>query len=124
MKKTKILYWISTGLVSGLMLYTAVSYFTNEEMKNSFVHLGFPDFFRIELGIAKGLGALVLLLPFLSTRLKEAAYAGFAITFISAFTAHLSQGDPLQVVLQAVVMLGILSASYFYFNKIRRNQGI
>jgi len=65
-----------------------------------------------------------LLLLFLSTRLKEAAYTGFAITFISAFTAHLSQEDPLPVVLQAVAMLGIPSASYLYFNKIRKNQGI
>lgn len=120
MKKIKVIYWVTTGLVAAVMLYTAFSYFTKAEMKESFERLGFPDFFRIELGIAKGLGALVLLLPFVSNRLKEAAYLGFAITFVSATVAHLSAGDPLNVALQAVILLGILAASYFCFVKVRR----
>jgi hypothetical protein len=112
-------YWITTGLVSGVMLYTAVSYFTAEKMKDSFKHLGFPDFFRIELGVAKTLGALALLLPFLPSRLKEAAYAGFAITFVSAIVAHMSQGDPITHSLQAVILLVLLGISYFYFAKLK-----
>jgi VIT1/CCC1 family predicted Fe2+/Mn2+ transporter len=123
MKKVKIIYWVTTGLVATTMLYTAFSYFIKIEMKDSFERLGFPDFFRVELGIAKGLGALVLLLPFLPTRLKEAAYVGFAITFVSATVAHLSNGDPLNVTLQAVTLLGILTASYFYFRKVRKLEG-
>jgi hypothetical protein len=120
MKKVKIIYWVTTGLVATTMLYTAVSYFTKAEMKDSFDRLGFPDFFRIELGIAKGLGALVLLLPFLPNRLKETAYVGFAITFVSAIVAHLSNGDPLNIILQAVILLGILMTSYVYFIKVRK----
>lgn len=116
-------YWITTGLVSGVMLYTAITYFTAEKMKDSFKHLGFPDFFRIELGIAKALGALALLLPFLPSRLKEAAYAGFAITFVSAIVAHLSQHDPIMHSLQAVILLMLLGVSYFYFAKLKRTGG-
>ena len=116
-------YWITTGLVSGVMLYTAVTYFAAEKMKDSFTHLGFPDFFRIELGIAKALGALALLLPFLPSRLKEAAYAGFAITFVSAIVAHLSQHDPIIHSLQAVILLILLGVSYFYFPKMKRLKG-
>lgn len=112
-------YWITTGLVSGVMLYTAVSYFTAERMKDSFKHLGFPDFFRIELGIAKALGALALLLPFLPSRLKEATYAGFAITFVSAMVAHLSQDDPIIHSLQALILLVLLGVSYFYLAKLK-----
>jgi hypothetical protein len=111
----KWMYRITTGLVSGVMLYTAASYFTAEEMKDSFKHLGFPDFFRVELGIAKALGALALLLPFLPSRLKEAAYAGFAITFVSAIVAHVSQNDPIIHSLQAAILLVLLGVSYFYF---------
>lgn len=103
------------------MMYTAVTYFTAESMKASFEHLGFPDFFRIELGIAKAFGALALLLPFLPSRLKEAAYAGFAITFISAVVAHLSQHDPIMHSLQAMILLLLLAVSYFYFRKIKRS---
>lgn len=120
METKKWKYWITTGLVSGAMLYTAVSYFTTEKMKDSFDHLGFPDFFRIELGVAKALGALALLLPFLPSRLKEAAYAGFAFTFVSAIVAHLSQHDPIRHSLQAALLLILLGISYFYFAKIKR----
>jgi hypothetical protein len=120
MKKNKIRYWITTGLLSATMLYTAFSYFSNEEMKNSFVRLGFPDYFRIELAIAKALGAIVLILPHINGRLKEVAYVGFAITFISAFIAHVSNGDPVFVSLQALILLAVLTGSYFYFHRIEK----
>jgi hypothetical protein len=122
MKKDKILYWITTGLLSAMMLYTAFSYFSNEEMKSSFVRLGFPDYFRIELAIAKALGATVLIIPLINSRLKEIAYVGFAITFVSAFIAHLSIGDPFFVSLQALILLAVLIGSYFYFHKIEKSR--
>ncbi len=45
MKKDKIIFWTTTGLVSAMMLFSAYSYLTNETMKNGFVHLGFPGYF-------------------------------------------------------------------------------
>jgi hypothetical protein len=57
-----------------------------------FTHLGFPDYFRVELSWAKFLGVAVLLAP-VSARLKEWAYAGFAITLASALIAHFALGD-------------------------------
>jgi hypothetical protein len=53
MNKNKIIYWTSTGLVSAMMLMSAVMYFTMPEAKEGFAHAGFPDYFRIELGTAK-----------------------------------------------------------------------
>jgi len=88
MKKDKIIYWVSTGIVAGMMLFSAFGYFTNQEMKAAFVHLGFPKYFRIELGILKVLGSLALILPMTPKKLKDFAYFGFAITFISAFISH------------------------------------
>ena len=55
-------------------------------------HLGFPDYFRVELSWAKLLGVVLLLAP-VAARLKEWAYAGFAITLVSALIAHLAVGD-------------------------------
>src|SRR5215203_6730917 len=55
-------------------------------------HLGFPGYFRMELSWAKLLGVVLLLAP-LPARLKEWAYAGFAITLGSALIPHLSVGD-------------------------------
>ena len=117
MKKVKVIYWTTTGLVSAMMLFSAFGYFTSEAMKEGFVHLGFPGYFRNELGTAKLLGAIVLLLPIFPVKLKEFAYFGFAITFVSAFIAHLSSGDPLSVAIGPVVALVVLSVSYLYFQK-------
>lgn len=120
MKKDKIIFGITTGIVSVMMLYSAFSYLTNEQIKLAFVHLGFPSYFRIELAIAKALGSIVLLLPIFPNRLKEFAYFGFTITFISAFIAHISSGDPISVATAPLVFLVILLISYIYFHKTRQ----
>ena len=49
------------------------------QVAEMFTHLGFPDYFRVELSWAKLLGVVMLLAP-VPARLKEWAYAGFAIT--------------------------------------------
>ena len=41
MKKDNIIYWVTTGLIGAMMLFSAYNYFTNAEMKSAFVHLGF-----------------------------------------------------------------------------------
>ena len=97
MKKNKIIYWASTGIIGAMMLFSAYGYLTSEALKAAFVHLGFPAYFRIELAIAKITGAIVLLVPVIPKRIKEFAYLGFALTFISAFIAHISSGDPISV---------------------------
>jgi len=117
MRKDKIIFWITTGIVSVMMSFSAFNYLTNEVMKGAFVHLGFPSYFRIELAIAKISGAIVLILPLIPSRLKEFAYTGFAITYISAFIAHFASGDPVSAALMPVVFLVILIVSYIYFRR-------
>ena len=124
MKKDKIIYWLTTGIISLMMLFSAFSYLTNEEIKAAFTQLGFPGYFRIELAVAKILGAAVLLLPMVSLRLKEFAYFGFAITFISAVIAHISSGQPASVAIMPVVFLAVLAVSYFYLRKIKQLQAV
>ena len=118
MKKYKITYWITTGIITLMMLFSAYGYFTNPDMKLAFVHLGFPDYFRIELGIAKIIGAIILIVPKIPNRLKEFSYAGFAITFVSAFIAHIASGDPLSIGIMAIIFLVILILSYISYHKI------
>ncbi len=117
MKKNKIIYWTATGILGAMMLFSAYGYLTIEQMKAGFVHLGFPAYFRIELATAKFIGTLALLIPSIPKRIKDAAYAGFAITFISAFIAHTSSGDPLSVAIMPIIFLGILLVSFIYSNK-------
>lgn len=102
-----------------MMLFSALAYFTNPEVKAGFETMGYPDYFRVELGIAKILGIIVLLLPVVPQLIKEWAYAGFAITFVSAFITHIANGDPTSVVVMPLVMLVILVVSRLYFAKLK-----
>ena len=117
MNKNKIIYWATTGIVVAMMLFSAFGYFTNADMKAAFVHLGFPSYFRIELGTLKVFGALALILPIVSGKVKEFAYFGFALTFVSAFIAHTASGDPMSVAIMPIVFLIILAVSYYYQDK-------
>src|SRR5258708_18314791 len=117
MKKTKIIYWTSTAIISGMMLFAAFNYLTNDQVKSAFTNFGFPSYFRIELATAKILGALVLVIPGIPTTIKQLAYFGFGITFVSAFVAHTSIGDSLEHTAMPLIFLVILAVSYFYNNK-------
>ncbi|WP_257668778.1 DoxX family protein [Parapedobacter tibetensis] len=117
MKKNKIIYWTTTGIITAIMLFSAFGYFTNPDMKAAFVHLGFPDYFRVELGVLNVLGAIALILPRVSDKIKSFAYFGFALTFVSAFIAHFASGDPLSVVIMPIFFLVVLAVSYYFQDK-------
>jgi hypothetical protein len=91
-KAKTIVYWIATALFCLQMSFTAYAQLRLPEVADAFAHLGFPGYFRVELSLAKLLGVVLLLLP-VPARLKEWAYAGFAIELGSAIIAHLSVGD-------------------------------
>lgn len=119
MKKNKIIFYATTVVVSGMMLFSGYMYLTNPAMTEAFHHIGFPDFFRVELAIAKLLGAIALLVPMVPKALKVFAYVGFAITFVSAFIAHWAIGDTGGAFVP-VVFLVILGVSYLYYNKVNQ----
>jgi hypothetical protein len=119
MKKIKITYWITTAIVSLMMTYSAYAYITQDAVQKGFQHLGFPSYFRVELAIAKLIGVAVLLAP-VSSRIKEWAYAGFTITFISACAAHIAAGDPVSAPIAAGIILILLMVSYFSYHKLQR----
>src|SRR5215468_6002282 len=91
-KANTIVYWIVTGLFCLQMSFTSYAQLTLPQVAEAFTHLGFPAYFRVELSWAKLLGVALILAP-VPARLKEWAYAGFAINLASALIAHLSVGD-------------------------------
>ncbi len=117
MKATKITYWTTTAIVSLMMAFSAWQYIANPTIAEAFTHLGFPSYFRIELALAKLIGAALLLAP-VAARVKEWVYAGFAIVFISAFIAHTASGDPVSVAIAPVIFLALLAASYITYHKL------
>jgi hypothetical protein len=74
------------------MSFTAYAQLRLPQVSEAFARLGFPSYFRVELSWAKFLGVALLLAP-VPAQLKEWAYAGFAITLVSALIAHLSVGE-------------------------------
>lgn len=107
----KAVYWGTTVLFAALMAFSAFAYLTAPQMAQAFTHLGFPSYFRVELAVAKFLGALALLAP-VPARLKEWAYAGFGITLVSAFISHTAV-DGVNTAVMPLVFLGVLAASYY-----------
>ena len=118
MKSLKITYWITTGLIVLAMLMSVYNYFFNPALKVGYAHIGFPDWFRVELGFAKLLGALALGIPLVPARVKEWAYVCFFINFFSAFFAHYMVGDPAATLVAPVVLLLLLVLSYITFHKV------
>ncbi|HXJ38421.1 MAG TPA: DoxX family protein [Bryobacteraceae bacterium] len=121
MTKDKAIYSIATGMVCSVMVFSAINFNLANPvgpMKGAFAHLGFPDYFRIELTVAKALGVLALVIPHVPRKAKEFAYSGFAITLISASIAHFSSGDSILFVVDPLLFLGALVTSYTYFNKL------
>ena len=92
-KRNRIIYLVSTGLLTALMLLSAGMYFFNHAMvAETFTNLGYPTYIIYPLAIAKLLG-LVAIWTKKSNTLKEWAYAGFFFDFILAFSAHLHVND-------------------------------
>jgi uncharacterized membrane protein YphA (DoxX/SURF4 family) len=116
MKTTKIIYWVTTSIVAMMMAYSGFAYLTQPVMKQAFQHLGYPDYFRVELAIAKLAGVVLLLAP-VAARIKELAYLGFTLTFISAFIAHSASGDPIPNRLTPIIFLVLLILSYLTYTK-------
>jgi len=91
-KALTIAFWMATALFCLQMAFSAYAQLRLPQVAEAFRHLGFPDYFRVELSYAKLLGVVLLLAP-VSPRAKEWAYAGFAIDIASAFIAHVAVGD-------------------------------
>lgn len=117
MKAKRIVYWIATGLLSALMLFSIYNYIFNFDMVNEMMAgFGFPTFIIYFLVVAKGFGVIALLSNFKGV-IKEWAYAGFFFNFILAFLAHYQIGDGEGA--GAVVALFLLAISYFTGKQVR-----
>jgi len=119
MKKNKIIYGITTGIIVTIMLWSAANFAFNDKYKDAFQHLGLPGWFRIELTVAKFLGVLALLAPGIPARIKEFAYFGFAIVLLSTPIAHLSSGDSAWLEVAHSFFFANLVISYIYYHRIK-----
>jgi hypothetical protein len=126
-RRERAVYRTSTGLVLAVMLFSIFNFVFNDHFpfpngpEGAFIHLGFPPYFKVELTVAKILGVLALVIPTVPFKVKEFAYAGFAITLVSAAIAHFGRGDAHNLsvlyVIDPLVFFCLLMISYYYFSK-------
>ena len=116
-KTMATVYWIATALFCLQMSFTAYAQLRMPQVAEAFIHLGFPAWFRVELAWAK-LFAVVLMLTPAPARLKEWAYAGFAINLASALIAHLSMGDGPEAWGPAAATGVLWGVSYFFWRRL------
>ncbi|MGO9777086.1 MAG: DoxX family protein [Terracidiphilus sp.] len=118
-KATRFLFWIFTALFCLEMSFTAY-YELLPQGAQAFTRLGFPNGdFRWELSMAKLVGVAVLLVPLIPARLKEWAYAGFAINLVSAIIAHLSISDRHLAFVPSTITSFLWAASYFFWRRLQ-----
>ena len=117
-KVTTIVYWMVTAIFCLQMAFTAYAQLSIPPVADMFRHLGYPDYFRVELSWAKVIGVLLLLVP-VPAWLKEWSYAGFAITLGSALIAHFALGDGPEVWSWAAGTLVLWAISYVLWRRLQ-----
>jgi hypothetical protein len=110
--RRRLLHRVSTGIIAALMATSALFFALDPAQRDAFARLGLPDWFRVELTVAKLLGVVALVLPATPPRVREFAYFGFALTLVSADIAHLASGDPVWFVIPHALFLATLAVSY------------
>jgi hypothetical protein len=121
MKKTKIIYWVVTGLFSLFIISTAIPNIIKDAASIDLIskQLGFPEYMIPFLGVAKLLGAIVLLVPGFP-RLKEWAYAGIFFDLAGATWAAIALwGFQPIAIASFTVFIGAEMASYFLYHKVQ-----
>ena len=112
MKTNKIIYWVSTVLLSALLLMSAGMYvFNNAAVSEMFKGFGYPTYIIYPLAVAK-ISAVIVLLTQKQSRIKEWAYSALFFEFILAFFAHVMIEDGGQMA--AIIAVILLVVSYIF----------
>jgi hypothetical protein len=122
-KSTNIIYWVSTIIFSGLMIFSAVGGVEPSKQAIQLMHdyLGYPVYFIQFISIAKLVGSVAILIPGLN-RIKEWAYAGLFFDLGGAIysgVAAAGKFDPMMLMLLLWVLPGIVSY-YFWHKKLKQ----
>jgi hypothetical protein len=118
MKKTKILYWVFTGLFAIMMFGSAIPDVFSQPVAIQGMHttLGYPLYFIPFIGIAKWLGVIAILIPGYP-RIKEWAYAGLFFDLIGATYSIISIGGNAGQWGFMIMPIGLGILSYVYYHK-------
>jgi hypothetical protein len=115
-KKQKILYWVATGFMLFVMLWSFVTYhLLHDVIAEIFIKFNYPTYLIYPLAWLKLAGVIILITNRYSD-LKEWVYATYYINMILAFVAHFVAQD---FYWHAVLGLILIPVSYIYSNAVR-----
>ena len=117
MKSTKIIYWTTTILVAGFMLFSAIPDIMMVEEAVTFIkNLGYPTYYIPFIGVAKLLGSIAILVPTFH-KIKEWAYAGLFFDLIGAVYSNIMTDGWQMGMLVMVPVFAVAITSYVYNQK-------
>lgn len=120
MKKYKIAFWITTAIIFLMEGIVPIATTHSAATIQGIVSLGYPVYFVTMLAVFKLLGGLALIIPQVPGQVKEWAYAGFGIDFISAFVSIWVVMGFGAFLLLPVIAIILLKISYFSYHKLHK----
>jgi len=123
-KTTKFIFWVTTTLIFLFEGVMPVLFRTDEAGKLAMLHLGYPAHFSALLLFFKVPGALALILPQVSAKIKEWAYAGFTFDFLGASLSYFFVDGLVGFTFFPLVVLAFLGVSYLCYHKLAGTKGI
>jgi hypothetical protein len=117
MKKIRIFYWITTGLLLLMMTFSSISSLASRAQSVAFFNtISMPSYLISFLSIAKLLGVIAILVPGYP-RLKEWAYAGLTFDLIGAVYCNYAVGKPTGEWMPILIFVALAFTSYFLYHK-------
>ncbi len=93
MKKNKIIYWVSTALVSLVMMGSGIAQMLHTKAMDELInHVGYPLYFMYIIGVWTIIEVFAILITKYPL-IKEWAYVGFFFLMTGALISHLASGD-------------------------------
>lgn len=122
-KTINIVYWISTIIFAGLMIFSSVGGLQPTQQAIQFIHdgLGYPVYFIPFISYAKVIGSIVILIP-VKGRIKDWAYSGLFFDLLSVIYSSIAiagKADPMLLSMLIWIVPGIVSY-VFWLKKIKK----
>ena len=119
-KASNIIYWISTILFAGLMIFSAAGGLQPTQQAIQLIHdqLGYPVYFIPFISVAKVIASIVILIPAIGRSVKEWAYAGLFFDLGGAIYSGIAVSgtfDPRMIGMLIWIVPGVVS--YYCWRK-------
>ncbi|MBK8501316.1 MAG: DoxX family protein [Saprospiraceae bacterium] len=119
MKRVKTSFWITALIITLWFGIGPLFAYDDPTSVKVIMHLGYPVYFPLMLTCFKVLGVIAIVIPKIPNRIKEWAYAGFAIDLICASIGFIVIDGFIAELLLPITAFTIVIINYFCFSKIQ-----